>query len=52
MLGFTRLTGSQRLYPIGDTPQETGSLVEPMTDADRPSDIPDSGVISAIANPA
>ena len=39
MLGFTRLSGSKRLYPKGDTAREAESLVEPMTDADRPSAI-------------
>ena len=44
-LGFPRLSGSKRLYRKGDTARETESLVEPMTDADRPSAIPGSRFI-------
>ena len=46
VLGFTRLSGSKRLYRKGDTVREAGSLVEPMTAPDPLPAIPVSRVIS------
>jgi hypothetical protein len=39
VLGSTRLTGSQRLHPVGDATREAGSPVGPMAAADSPSAI-------------
>ncbi len=39
VLGFTRLSDSQRLHRQGDATREAGSLVGPMTAADSPSAI-------------